>query len=72
MKRKRYHQFVFEKPERVKRKIHSRLLSKKKRHRLERERERERERMCVYGLGDRLGVEAGKSESVLAIVLDEL
>ena len=70
MKRKRYHQFVFEKPERVKRKIHSRLLSKQKRHRLERERERERE--CVYGLGDRLGVEAGKSESVLAIVLDEL
>ena len=56
----------------MKRKIHSRLLSKKKRHRLERERERERERMCVYGLGDRLGVEAGKSESVLAIVLDEL
>ena len=68
MKRNRYHQFVFEKPERVKRKIHSRLLSKQKRHRLERERERE----CVYGLGDRLGVEAGKSESVLAIVLDEL
>lgn len=30
------------------------------------------ERVCVYGLGDRLGVEAGKSESVLAIVLDEL
>ena len=47
VKRKRYHQFVFEKPERVKRKIHSRLLSKQKRHRLERERERERERECV-------------------------